>query len=125
MLNFVGRTSESVKLGRVCLELRREILGNDHPDTIDCLSDLAAALESQDDLELSKRMQRQALQASERVLGPEHPDTLNCKSHLAGVLEEHIKSEEAEVAPRRLVKLENKGFSDGMRQHNLAFTLSK
>jgi hypothetical protein len=62
---------------RRCFELRREVLGEDHPETIDCLSDLATAIQLQGRFQESEKMQRQAFEASKRVLGPENLDTLN------------------------------------------------
>ncbi|KAF8859525.1 hypothetical protein BDZ45DRAFT_725267 [Acephala macrosclerotiorum] len=122
------KKQESVDAGRRCLELRREMLGEDHVETIDCVSDLAGALELQGQFEMSEEMQRQALQASERILGPEHPDTMNCLSGLAAVLDSRGKYEEAEIAYREVIRLKTKVLGQEISSmlidlHNLAVVL--
>lgn len=128
MLYFIGRSSESVTHGRVCLELRQKVLGSDHPETIDSLSDLAASLALRGEVEIAEQMQRQAFEASERILGPGHPDTLNCLSSLASALAYQSKFEEAEATLRQSIRLEVNNpliKFNRWRQHNLAVTLEK
>ena len=76
----------AVKLGTRLLELHRIQHGEDHPNTIDCLSNLAVAICRQGDKIQAKKLHQQAVDLSTRVLGPQHLDTLNCKTHLATVL---------------------------------------
>lgn len=84
-----------MKLGYELLELRREVLGSRHPDTIDALSDVAGLLESLGNLEESETMQREALTISEEVNGPTHHETTNCRTHLASVLDSMGKHAES------------------------------
>jgi hypothetical protein len=78
-------TPGQLEMGWRLLRLRQEVLGDEHPDTIDCLSDLASALESEGHLAQAEKMHRQSLATSSRVLGPEHPDTVHCLEGLASV----------------------------------------
>ncbi|KAK4223001.1 short-chain dehydrogenase [Podospora fimiseda] len=89
--------SVAIRLGEHLLNLRTEILGKDHPATIDLESDHAAALAQLEDPtknELALNMQRDAVERSERVLGRHHPDTLNCMAHLASQLHDFGRSRE-------------------------------
>jgi tetratricopeptide (TPR) repeat protein len=90
-----GNDPAIVLMARRLLTLRRELLGDDDPDTIDALSDLATSIATTGDLGQSEGLQREALRRSERVLGRKHCDTLNCMAHLASVLEDEGKKEEA------------------------------
>ena len=118
----------AVELGRRCVDLRREVLGEDHPETIDSLSDLAGGLQELGDFEAAEAMQRQAFEASTRVLGAEHLDTLNCLTHLASVLDSLARYEEAEAALRKVIEVKSRVLgaespSVFAELHNLALAL--
>jgi len=50
--------------------------GEEHPDTLTSMSNLALTLGNQGDLNGARALQEQVLEARRRVLGEEHPDTL-------------------------------------------------
>jgi Tetratricopeptide repeat len=52
-------------------------LGEDHPDTLGSMNNLAETLRSQGDLTGARELQEQVLSICRRVSGEEHPDTLN------------------------------------------------
>jgi hypothetical protein len=68
------------------LDASRRVLGEEHPDTLTSLSDLALTLWAQGDLAGARKLQEQALDASRRVLGEEHPNTLTSLDNLAVTL---------------------------------------
>lgn len=82
-------------LGRVLLDIRREVLGPRHPDTIDALSDFAHFLTRTGEYEEAETLQREALKLSTEVNGPLHSDTLNCMANLAILLDYVGRLEEA------------------------------
>ncbi|KAL1857530.1 hypothetical protein Daus18300_010288 [Diaporthe australafricana] len=82
-------------LGYALLELRREVLGPRHADTIDGMSDLAGLLETREEFEESETLQREATKLSEEVNGLLHVDTFNCMEKLASVLHSMNRFEEA------------------------------
>jgi hypothetical protein len=59
------------------------VLGPNHPDTLTCRSDLAAAYEMDGRLDEAISLYAHTLAIRERVLGPQHPDTLSSRSSLA------------------------------------------
>jgi len=73
-------------LRREC-ELRRTILGTEHPDTLMSMNNLAATLQAQGELEGARKIQEQVLEIMRRVLGAEHPDTLTSMNNLALTLQ--------------------------------------
>jgi hypothetical protein len=62
---------------------RRETLGDEHPDTLTAMADLALMLWAQGELERPRELQEQVLEAQRRVLGQEHADSLTTMNNLA------------------------------------------
>jgi tetratricopeptide (TPR) repeat protein len=101
------------------VEIRRRVLGGEHPDTVAALISRARlyALYRLGPLRHAKResLAREALEASRRVHGDEHPDTLTAQHYLATELEHSMKHAEAEKlyiqvleARRRLLGAEHR-----------------
>lgn len=65
---------------------RRRLLGEEHPDTLTSLNNLAAILLSLGDYAAARAMQETVLATRRRVLGDEHPDTLTSMQDLATIL---------------------------------------
>jgi hypothetical protein len=57
------------------LEASRRLLGEEHPDTLTAMANLAATVYAQGDLAGARKLFEQVLEASRRLLGEEHPDT--------------------------------------------------
>jgi hypothetical protein len=68
---------------RQALDVRRELLGPEHPDTLNSMSNLATTLAALGDAAGAVRLHRQVLDVRRRVLGAEHPDTLTSMGNLA------------------------------------------
>jgi hypothetical protein len=66
--------------------VRRRVLGEDHPDTLTSMNNLAETLRSQGDLGAARGLQEQVLTMRRRVLGEDHPDTLTSINNLAATL---------------------------------------
>jgi hypothetical protein len=77
LLSEQGEFSESARIHRETLEVRRRVLGVEHPHTLG-----SSAGESSE----AVRIHRETLEVRRRVLGAEHPDTLGSASNLAVVL---------------------------------------
>jgi tetratricopeptide (TPR) repeat protein len=70
------------------LDLARRVLGEEHPDTLTVMRNLARTLQVQGDLNASYALQTQALSICQRTFGEEHPDTLSSLNYLAATLQE-------------------------------------
>jgi hypothetical protein len=110
------------------LEACRRVHGEEHPNTLTAMSNLAGTLSEQGDLTGARRLQEQVVEARRRALGEEHPDTLTAMCNLAMVLAEQgdlagaLRLEEQVLnARRRVLGEEHPGTLIAM--HNLAVTL--
>ena len=65
------------------LDVRRQQLGPEHPDTLTTMSHLAFSLSGQGKRVEAEQMFRELLDLRRRVLGPQHRDTLATLSELA------------------------------------------
>ena len=59
------------------------MLGQEHPDTLTSVNNLALLYQAQGRYGEAEPLYRRALEARERVLGPEHPETLTSVNNLA------------------------------------------
>jgi tetratricopeptide (TPR) repeat protein len=69
------------------LTLATRVLGEEHPDTLMAMNELAVAQQTQGDFSSAGALQEQALLIRCRVLGEEHPDTLTVVNNLALTLQ--------------------------------------
>jgi tetratricopeptide (TPR) repeat protein len=77
-----GQYPQAVTLLEQALAGRRRVLGDDHPDTLESMNNLATTRRSLGDLQGVPELLEQVLDASRRLLGPEHPDTLESMNKL-------------------------------------------
>ncbi|RDW92299.1 hypothetical protein BP5796_01693 [Coleophoma crateriformis] len=110
------------------LKLRRQVLGVEHPGTLDSMNSLALVLDKQGKYEVADKIFRQTLELRKKVLGVEHPDTLDSMNNLARILDNRGKYEAAEKILRQTLGIRKKvlGFEhpdtlDSMK--NLALVL--
>ena len=82
-----GKYAEAERMYRQALELKKKVLGQEHPSTLDSMDNLALVLRRQGKYEEAERMHRQALELYTKVLGQEHPSTLDSMNNLALVLD--------------------------------------
>jgi uncharacterized protein involved in tolerance to divalent cations len=72
------------------------VLGEEHPDTLTSMSNLASTYWNQGKLNEAEGLQVMVMETSLRVLGEEHPDTLTIMSNLASTYRNQGKLNEAE-----------------------------
>jgi hypothetical protein len=78
-----GNVRLAIPLFEQALADRRRVLGDDHPDTLTSVNNLAGAYESAGDLGRAIPLYEQALTDRRRVLGDDHPNTLGSVNNLA------------------------------------------
>jgi hypothetical protein len=91
---------------------RRDILGQDHKDTLHAASGLCFSLDQLKRYEEAEVLGRQTLMARRKVLGDEHPDTLLSASNLSHYLSKLGRHEEAEVLSRQTLMTRRKVLGD-------------
>ena len=103
-----GQLDEAEALERHVLLQSQQLRGDQHPDTLTCMHNLALTLQQQqqqqdddDKLEEAATLQRTCLMLSYKVQGPKHPDTLASMNNLAITLERQGNLDEAEALKRQ------------------------
>jgi len=59
------------------METRKRVLGQEHPDTLTSVANLASTYRNQGRWKEAEELDVQVMETRKRVLGQEHPDTLN------------------------------------------------
>lgn len=81
-----GQWANTVSIERFIFEESVRILGDDHPDTLGALNNLASTLGDQGKLPEAAAIQTEVLEKRRHILGDNHPDTLSAMSNLAAML---------------------------------------
>ncbi len=84
----VGRAPEARVFLEEALSVRRRVLGEDHPDTLTSMNNLANDLWALGDASGARELHEEALSIRRRVLGEEHPSTLSSLHNLCVTLDE-------------------------------------
>ncbi|KAJ7791785.1 hypothetical protein B0H13DRAFT_1747125 [Mycena leptocephala] len=107
-----GRSEEAKELNLAVLEQRKHVLGDNHPDTLDAMGNLASTYWHLGKFQQAEELQVVVLEKRKPVLGDHHPDTLREMGNLAstyGHLGRFHKAEELEVA---LLEKRKQGLGD-------------
>ncbi|CZR68366.1 uncharacterized protein PAC_18265 [Phialocephala subalpina] len=91
-----GRSDEAEKLEVEVLDLRKEVLGPKHPDTITAIANLASTWRKQGRSGEAEKLEIEVLDLQKEVLGPKHPDTITAMANLASTWWQQGRSHEAE-----------------------------
>jgi tetratricopeptide (TPR) repeat protein len=81
-----GDYAEARRIEERVLEVTTRALGEEHPDTLIAMDNLAEALRVQGDHAGARSLQEIVVEAMARVLGEEHPETLGSMNNLAATL---------------------------------------
>jgi tetratricopeptide (TPR) repeat protein len=108
VLDDQGHSSEAETILRDVVNVREQVIGPEHPDTLRSRNNLANALWGEGKYAEVEAEYRAVLKLEEKVLGPEHPDTLRSRNNLAMALSGEGKYAEAEAENRAVLKLMEK-----------------
>ncbi|KAL8759342.1 MAG: hypothetical protein Q9184_003647 [Pyrenodesmia sp. 2 TL-2023] len=86
-----GRWKKAEELEVQVIETRKRVLGEQHPDTLTSMANLASTYSNQGRWKEAEKLQVQVMDTRKRVLGEEHPSTLTTMNNLAGVLDSQGK----------------------------------
>ncbi|HVN04508.1 MAG TPA: serine/threonine-protein kinase [Bryobacteraceae bacterium] len=101
----LGLFSQAQSLHTRAVDIRRRVLGPQHPDTLTSMNSLGASLAGQGRYAEAEKLNRATLEMRRRVLGPEHPDTLKSMSNLAIALRGEGRFAEAEKLNRETLEI--------------------
>ena len=78
------------------METSKRILGEEHPDTLTSMANLASTYRNQGRWKEAEELEVQVMDVRKRVLGEEHPDTLTNMANLASTYQNQGRWKEAE-----------------------------
>jgi serine/threonine protein kinase/Tfp pilus assembly protein PilF len=108
----IGRPDLAVPHAQAALALRRRVLGDEDPDTLDSMYNLASLLAGQGKLNEAEPSYRDVLARARRVLGDDHPTTLSAMIGLAGALLQQGKLDQAEPLLSEALERRRRLFGD-------------
>jgi serine/threonine protein kinase len=85
---LLGDPARAVAQFQQALALRRQVLGPDHPETLDTMTSLAEAHRSGGQLDRARALHEEALRLAKAKLGAAHPATLRSLGSLAATYHE-------------------------------------
>ncbi|RYP24486.1 hypothetical protein DL765_000506 [Monosporascus sp. GIB2] len=94
------------------VELRKAVLGDEHPDTLSSAANLASTYWKQGRWKEAETLQVQVMEISKKVLGDEHPDTLNNAANLASTYWKQGRWKEAETLHVQVMEMNKKVLGD-------------
>ncbi|KAF8177900.1 hypothetical protein K438DRAFT_1605615 [Mycena galopus ATCC 62051] len=109
---YAGRSTEATKLEINALEKSREILGDDHPNTLTAMNNLANTYCSLGQFKDAEQMQLVVLEKRRKILSDKHPDTLTAMSNLADIFHSLGRFEDAEQLQLVVLEKRRKILSD-------------
>ncbi|KAJ7712802.1 hypothetical protein B0H16DRAFT_553033 [Mycena metata] len=95
-----GKYKQAMKLREEVLEKRKQVLGDNHPDTLYAMSHLASSYSTLGEHQKARELDIIVLEKQTQLLGENHPNTLLTMSHLASsysTLGEHQKARELNI----------------------------
>ncbi|KZL80786.1 tpr domain protein [Colletotrichum incanum] len=90
-----GRWEDAEELFVRVMETRKSVLGEEHPDTLTSMANLASTYADQGRWKEAEELEVQVMETSKRVLGEEHPSTLLSMHNLAFTQESQGRWEDA------------------------------
>ncbi|KAJ7742404.1 hypothetical protein B0H14DRAFT_3897763 [Mycena olivaceomarginata] len=93
----LGEHQKAKELEATVLEKRKQVLGDNHPDTLVIMGNLARTYSDLGEHQKAKELQATVLEKQKQVLGDNHPDTLVTMGNLTSTysdLGEHQKAKE-------------------------------
>lgn len=111
-LQELGLLDAAVAPQEQALAIRRELLGDDHVDTLDSISEMGLLLRAQGKDAEAEPYYHEALAGRRRVLGDEDPETLRSLNNLAALLQAQGKLTEAEPYYREALEKRRLIFGD-------------
>jgi hypothetical protein len=125
---YRGQWNKAEELQVQAVAMRRRVFGEEHPDTLTSMANLASTYRNQGRWTEAEKLDVQVMETRKRVLGEEHPDTLTSMANLASTYRNQGRWTEAEklnvqVMETRKRVLGEEHPSTLTSMNNLAWTL--
>jgi hypothetical protein len=125
---YRGQWNKAEELQVQAAAMRRRVLGEEHPDTLTSMANLASTFWNQGRWTEAEKLEVQVIEMSSRVLGEEHPDTLTSMANLASTFWNQGRWTEAEKLEVQVMETRKRVLGEEhpstlTSMNNLAFTL--
>jgi len=122
--------AEAEKLERETIDIYRRVLGPQHPDTLESMTNLGSTLDSEHRYQEAERLQREVFEVQRRIIGAENPATLGSMNNLAFSLERQDRYGEAEKLYGEALEIQRRVLGPShpitlLSMDNLAHTLAE
>ncbi|KAJ7840619.1 P-loop containing nucleoside triphosphate hydrolase protein, partial [Mycena leptocephala] len=107
-----GRSEEAKELDLAVLEKRKQVLGDDHLDTLRAMGNLASTYNRLGKFEQAEELGVVVLEKRKQVLGDAHPDTLQAMANLASTYSKPGKFHKAEELEAVVLEKQRQAFGD-------------
>jgi tetratricopeptide (TPR) repeat protein len=111
-LSSDGRYKEAEELQVQVIETRKRVLGDEHPDTLASIANLASTYRNQGRWKEAEELEVQVIETRNRVLGDKHPDTLTSMANLASTYWNQGRWKEAEELEVQVLETTKRVLSD-------------
>lgn len=101
----LGIYPEAQKHLEGALDLRRKLLGAEHPDTVSVMSDLTRLYRDAGKYAEAEPLARKVLEIQQRLLGDQHPETLDAMNALGLLYRYEGKAAQAEVLLSKVLEI--------------------
>ena len=108
VLKEIGDWKHAEQLGVQVLDMRKKLLGAEHPDTLTSMAGLAGIYSSQGKWNEAEQLGVQVLEMRKKLLGAEHPDTLISMGNLASTYLSQGRWNEAEQLEVQVLDMRKK-----------------
>ncbi|KAH6986840.1 hypothetical protein EDB80DRAFT_655789 [Ilyonectria destructans] len=100
----IGNYRAAENLGEKAVKTRVNMLGEEHPDTLSNMADLALTYWNQGRWKEAEELQVRVMETRKNILGEEHPDTLSSMNNLALTYRDQWRWKEAEELQVRVME---------------------
>ncbi|KAK2728443.1 Kinesin light chain 5 [Colletotrichum kahawae] len=107
-LVILGNYSRAEVLVQDAVRIRTQRLGEEHPDTLTSMANLASTFWNQGRWKEAEKLEVQVMEARKRVLGEEHPSTLTSIGNLSSTYRNQGRWKEAEELEVRVIETMNR-----------------
>ncbi|OSS50032.1 hypothetical protein B5807_05248 [Epicoccum nigrum] len=111
-LHSDGKYKGAEELFVQVMQARKRVLGDEHPDTLSSMANLASTYRNQGRWKEAEELEVQVMQTSKRVLGDEHPRTLRSLGNLASTYTNQGRWKEAEELDVQVMQTSKRMLGD-------------
>ena len=112
-----GKARDGESLLAIAFSAASEVFGEEHPDTLTTMDNLASSYDSLGRTKEAAEMQEKVLEARRRIQGEEHPDTLATMHNLASSYHSLGRTKEAAEMQEKVLEANAKDSWRGTSRH--------